>query len=170
MERPEIEVEKYSPFVSPQENFADTRANSKFLQQQPMYSLNESAPNFTNLMHTTKQSKFHGEAKATFPTIVLEGKQQHPMTGFPNSVESALDEKVSQLGGLSNSLRKFGMESVMDRNRKTQEQQYSTYGRFMDKTLSRSNTNNIVMEPPPTAPKPEIKNPFIRVPKIYEQH
>lgn len=169
LEQPEIEVEKYSPFVPPQENFGDQQANSKLLKQQPMYTLNEFTSNLTSLVNTGKQSKFHGEAKATFPTIVLEGKEQHPLTNFPNATESTLREKVGQLGGLTNSLNRVGMESVMERNRKTYDQHYGTYGQFMAKTMHTSNTNNFVLEPPLVEVKQEIKNPFVRVPKKYDQ-
>jgi|JI61114C2RNA_FD_contig_21_7594977_length_681_multi_2_in_0_out_0_1 hypothetical protein len=75
------------------------------------------------------------------------------MTVFPNTTELNLKEKVSQLGGLTNSMKKFGMESIMERNRKTQDQHFSTYSQFMSRSLGTSNTNNFVVDPPPVEVK-----------------
>lgn len=72
------------------------------------------------------------------------------------------------MGGISDNLRRFGLESVVERNRKTFDDHYKTYSGFMSKKMSMSNTNNFVIDPPVPEVKVEIKNPFVRVPKKFE--
>lgn len=93
------------------------------------------------------------------------------MGGFPNGGtmgEGDFRRTLGELGGISDSLKRVGLESVYEKNRRTFEENYKTFSGFMTKTMSMSNTNNFVIEPPKLEVKVEIKNPFVRVPKKFE--